>query len=649
MCGQLRIKTYVGEFKMKHQTKSKYFDYTKYICLLYLLASIKVYAAGNINEDSLYLAGNYTKSEYQIQMRDEIKLFTVVYSPKDSTKKYPILIIRTPYSVAPYGTEMNFPFRRIGLSPAFLREKYIFVLQDIRGRFMSEGVFHHMTPFIENKQTNEDVDESSDAYDTIDWLTKNLTNHNSRVGIWGISYPGFYASCAAINAHPALKCVSPQAPIGDWFFDDMHHHGAFFLTYFEFIAYTDLPRHGFTKDWILPYEFKAADGYNFYFNLEPLQKIKEKYFGDSIAFWNDMVTHPNYDDYWQRRNILPHLKNIKPAVMIVGGWYDAEDLYGTLKTYKSIEKNNPGIPNTLVIGPWIHGGWARTDGSSLGNVSFDNKTSLYYSDSLELPFFNYYLKDKGSLNLPEATMFMTGKNEWKKFDKWPPDNMEPKKLYLHANGKLTFYPPQSTESSFDEFISDPHKPVPFTEDIAFGMTKEYMTDDQRFAARRPDVLVYETEILNEDIVFCGPLIAHLKVSTTGSDADWVVKLIDVYPQEIRDNPTTRTGKKMSEYQQMVRSEVLRGRYRKSYEKPVPFQPGKTAEVNLELQDVLHCFKKGHKIMVHIQSTWFPLVDLNPQKYVNNIYKAKSEDFIKATHRVYHQLKKESFIETNILK
>ncbi len=621
----------------------------KYTCLLFLLVNIKVFAAGVVNEDSLYLVEYYTKSEYQIPMRDDIKLYTIVYSPKDTTKKYPILLNRTPYNVAPYGIDMGFITRR-GLFPAFLREGYIFVYQDVRGRFMSEGVFRHMTPFIDDKKSNQDVDESSDAYDTIDWLMKNLTNHNNRVGMWGISYPAFYTSCAAVNAHPALKCVSPQAPIGDWFFDDMHHHGAFFLApNFEFLAYTDLPRHSFTKDWIEPFIWKTPDGYNFYMNLEPLRNTKLKYFGDSIAFWNDIIVHPNYDEFWQKRNILPHLKNIKPAVLVVGGWYDAEDLYGTFKTYQSIERNNPGINNTLVIGPWIHGGWARTDGSYLGNISFDSKTSLYYRDSIELPFFNYYLKDKGSLNLPEATMFMTGKNEWNNFDKWPPENLDVRKLYFHADGKLTFDPPQPAESSFDEFVSDPHKPVPYTQDIFFGMTKEYMTDDQRFAARRSDVLVYETEALNEDITLAGHLMSHLKVSTTGSDADWVVKLIDVYPEEAPDNPTTRSGMRMGQYQQMVRSDVIRGRYRKSYENPAPFQPDKIEEVNLELQDVLHCFKKDHKIMIQIQSTWFPLVDLNPQKYVKNIYEAKSEDFIKATHRVYHQPVKESFIEVGVLK
>jgi len=620
----------------------------KYLFLLVLCFNLKILAS-TVDEDSLYLAQHYTKAEYKIPMRDGAKLCTIVYSPKDTSNKYPILLGRTPYNVAPYGTEMEFSTRR-GLSSAFIREGYIFVLQDVRGRFMSEGVFQHMTPYIANKKTVNDVDENSDTYDTIDWLIKHLHNHNNRAGMWGISYPGFYTSYAAINAHPALKCVSPQAPIGDWFFDDIHHHGAFFLAAnFGFLAVMDLPRHGLTKKWTAPYSWNTSDGYNFFMRCEPLQKVKNKYFGDSIAFWNEIVAHPDYDKFWQMRNILPHLKNITPAVLVVGGWYDAEDLYGTFHTYQSIEKNNPGVNNSLVIGPWIHGGWARTDGSFLGNVSFGSKTSFFYRDSIELPFFNYYLKDKGSVKMPEAVMFMTGKNEWKKFDTWPPKNMDKRKLYFHALKRLSFDPPQSIESSCDEFVSDPDKPVPYTEDIAFDMTKEYMTDDQRFAANRPDVLVYETDTLREDIVLAGPLMAHLKVSTSGSDADWIVKLIDVYPGDAPDNPTTRQGKRMSEYQQMVRSEVIRGRYRNSYERPIPFHPGIIEEVNLELQDVLHCFKKDHKMMVQIQSTWFPLVDVNPQTYVENIYKAQRTDFVKAVHTVYHRPTEASCIEVEILR
>jgi uncharacterized protein len=621
----------------------------KHFLFLLLFVNITFQTFASLDEDSVYFAQHYSKAEYQIPMRDGAKLYTIVYSPIDQSIKYPILLNRTPYNIAPYGTEKKFNFRR-GLSPLFLREGYIFVFQDVRGRFMSEGVFQHMTPFVDEKKSAKDVDESSDAYDTMDWLIKNLINHNGKIGMWGISYPGFYTSCAAIKAHPALKCVSPQAPIADWFFDDVHHHGAFFLCpNFGFFATMDLPRHGLSKDWTEPFHWNTTDAYSFFSNLGPLPNAKKEYFGDSIGFWNDIVAHPNYDDFWQKRNLLPHLKNIKPAILVVGGWYDAEDLYGTFKTYQGIEKNNPEIRNSLVIGPWIHGGWARTDGSYLGNVSFESKASWYYRDSIELPFFNYYLKNKGSIHLAKATMFMTGKNEWKKFDQWPPKNTDEKKLYLESNGKLNFNHAPSVAPSYDEFISDPQKPVPYTEDYFFGMTKEYMTDDQRFAARRPDVLVYETSTINDDITFAGPLMARLKVSTTGTDADWIVKLIDVYPKGTPDNLHTRKGMKMDGYQQMVRSEVIRGRYRKSDEKPVPFEPGKIEDISLELQDVLHCFKRGHRIMVQIQSTWFPLVDLNPQKYVDNIYEAKSSDFIKATQRVYHQTGNESFIEVKILK
>lgn len=601
------------------------------------------------NPDSVYLVQNYTKAEYEIPMRDGVKLYTIVYSPKDQSVKYPILFNRTPYNVAPYGKGMGFSFRR-GLFPGFLREKYIFVFQDVRGRFMSEGQFRHIPPFINNKRSNSDIDEGSDAWDTIDWLIKNLKNNNGKVGMWGISYPGYYASCAAINAHSALVCVSPQAPIADWFFDDMHHHGAFFLAAnVDFLGEMDLPRYGKTKDWANAFKFGNPDGYSFYMDLEPLSKVKSRYFGDSIAFWNDLVAHPNYDEFWQTRNILPHLANIKPAMLVVGGWYDAEDLYGTFKTYKSIEEKNPGIRNSIVIGPWIHGGWARTDGSSLGNVSFGAKNSFYYRDSIELPFFNFYLKGKGKPDIAEATMFMTGENKWKKFDKWPPENTETRNLYLRGIGLLSFDLPEESESSFDEYDSDPDKPVPYTEDISFQMTKEYMVDDQRFASRRPDVLVYSTGPLKNDIILAGPLTAHLKVSTTGSDADFVVKLIDVYPSDAPDNPTTRKGMKMGGYQQMIRSEVIRGRFRNSYEHPVPFNPGEIEEINLELQDVLHCFKKGHQIMIQIQSTWFPLVDINPQKYVDNIFLAKPDDFIKATQRVYHEKGKESYITVGVLK
>lgn len=617
--------------------------------LLLVLLFISIHAFAQTNRDSVYLTENYTKKEVAIPMRDGIKLHTVIYSPKDQSTSYPILYNRTPYNIAPYGEEMGFNFRR-GLFPKFLREKFIFVFQDVRGRFMSEGNYVHMRPHIPKKTSNKQVDESSDAYDTMDWLIKNIENNNGNIGMWGISYPGFYASCAAIDAHPALKCVSPQAPISNWFYDDPHHHGAFFLSAnYSFFAAMDIPREHPYQNWITPYEWGSQDGYNFFMDLGSLANAKTEYFGDSIAFWNELVAHPNYDKFWQERNILPHLKNIKPAILVVGGWYDAEDLYGTFHTYQAIEKNSPSGNNKLVIGPWIHGGWARTDGDHLGNVSFDQKTSWFYRYNIELPFFVYHLKGKGQLNLPEASMFMTGKNEWRQFDQWPPKSLENESLYFHENSQLNFHLPTDSEKAFDEFVSDPGKPVPYTEDTEFGMTKEYMTDDQRFAARRPDVLVFETDVLQEDLIIAGPLLAKLKVSTSESAADWVIKLIDVYPGDAPNNEWTRRGLKMAGYQQMVRSEVIRGRFRNSYEHPEPFTPNHIEEINLELQDVLHCFQKGHRIMMQVQSTWFPLVDRNPQKYVANIFEAQPEDFVKATHRVYHSPNYPSAINFQVLK
>lgn len=599
--------------------------------------------------DSLYLVNHYTKQEVYIPMRDGTKLFTIIYTPKDQSENYPVLFNRTPYSISPYGEAMDFSFRR-GLFPAFLREKFIFVFQDVRGRFMSEGKFEHMRPHLSQKQQPSQIDESSDAYDTMDWLVKNLSNHNGNIGMWGISYPGYYTSCAAIDAHPALKCVSPQAPISDWFFDDPHHHGAFFLAgMLGFFAAMDLPRQQPYQDWIETYDWGTPDGYQFYMDLGPLSNVKTRFFGDSIAFWNELVEHPNYDRFWQERTILPHLKDIKPAVLVVGGWYDAEDLYGTFNTYKTIEKQSPKTDNKLVIGPWIHGGWARNDGDHLGNVSFEQKTSLFYRDSIELPFFVHHLKGKGELNLREATVFMTGKNEWQSFDQWPPKTQSAQKLYFREHGKLLFQPANSDEKAYDEYVSDPAKPVPYTEEITFGMTREYMTDDQRFAAKRPDVLVFETEVLTEDLVLAGPLTAYLKVSTSETAADWIVKLIDVYPKDAPDNKWTREGQKMANYHQMVRSEVIRGRFRNSYEHPKPFTPNQVEEIELDLQDVLHCFQKGHKLMIQVQSTWFPLIDRNPQRYVDNIFEAKPEDFVKATHRLYHSQEQQSFIELPILE
>jgi putative CocE/NonD family hydrolase len=592
--------------------------------------------------------GDYTKEEYRIPMRDGARLFTAVYSPKDTSRTYPILMMRTPYSVGPYGKDSSARF----LAPnRFLQnEGYIFVHQDVRGCYMSEGQFVNMTPHIDHKTKKTDVDESSDTYDTIEWLLTHVANHNGRVGQWGISYPGFYASAGMIDAHPALKAVSPQAPIADWFFDDFHHHGTLFLPHaFNFLYAFGQPRPEPTAH--RPQRgvhHGTPDGYQFFLELGPLKNVNERYFKNNVAFWNDMVRHPNYDEFWQARNLLPHLKKVAPAVMTVGGWYDAEDLYGAVKTYRAIEGANPGIFNVLVMGPWRHGGWARGGGDRLGNISFGARTSDYYQENVERAFFEHFLKDKTERTLPEATVFETGANRWRTFDHWPPKGMAEKSLYFADGGRLQFLAPDSAGDASDDYISDPHKPVPFTEVVSTQMTAEYMTDDQRFAARRPDVLVYQTDVLNKDLTLAGPIMADLWVSTSGTDADWIVKLIDVFPPDASDNLDTHAGEHLGGYQMMVRSEAIRGRFRNSNERPEPFVPDQPTKVALELQDVLHSFGKGHRLMVQIQSTWFPLIDRNPQKYVDNIFLADEKDFQKATERVYHSRPHPSCIRVGIL-
>jgi putative CocE/NonD family hydrolase len=450
-----------------------------------------------------------------------------------------------------------------------------------------------------------------------------------------------------IDAHPALKAVSPQAPIADWFFDDFHHHGTLFLPHaFNFLAGFDQPRPEPTARSGKRFEHGTPDGYQFFLDLGPLKNVNERYFRDRHAFWNRLTEHPNYDEFWQARNLLPHLKKVAPAVMTVGGWFDAEDLYGALKTYRAIEKQNPDAFNVLVMGPWRHGGWARSEGERLGNVHFGSATAATYRKNVELPFFEHFLKDKGENKLPEATVFETGANRWRQFDQWPPVGLQKKSLYVHANGKLAFDAPSDESEAFDEYVSDPAKPVPFTEAVAIGMTGEYMTDDQRFAARRPDVLVYQTDVLKDDLTLAGPLQADLRVSTTGGDSDWVVKLIDVFPANAEDPPgQTRP---MAGYQMMVRSEAIRGRFRNSTSKPEPFTPGQVTRVPLELQDVLHTFKKGHRVMIQVQSTWFPLIDRNPQKYVDNIFLADDKDFIKATQRVYRMKAQPTSVQVGVL-
>ena len=613
---------------------------------LALSSGCEPYSAGADDDIAGYIVENYTKHEYRIPMRDGVNLFTAVYTPKDMSTTYPILMRRTPYSVSPYG-EDNYP-ETLGPSSLFAREAYIIVVQDVRGTFMSDGSFVNMTPHLDVKQSNQDIDESSDTYDTIEWLLENIPNHNGKVGMWGISYPGFYAAASMIDAHPAIQAVSPQAPIADWWYDDFHHRGAFFLPHsFGFFASFGQPRPKPTTERNPRFQYGTPDGYEFFLELGPLKNADERYFEGQVAFWTETTRHPNRDEFWQIRHIVPHLNNVAPAVMTVGGWFDAEDLYGPLAIYRSIEDKNPGVFNVIVMGPWRHGGWARTSGESLGNVTFGSATAEYYRENIELPFFNYYLKGKGSIDLPEAYVFETGVNRWRTFDQWPPAGQQ-EDLYFGAHGSLSFERTGSGQQSWDEYVSDPALPVPYTQDITTGMTREYMTDDQRFAGRRPDVLVYQTDALDEPITLAGPVIADLWVSTSGTASDWIVKLIDVLAPDTPDHDGLPRGVHMGGYQQMVRSEVIRGRFRNSAEYPEPFVPNQLTHVVLPLQDVLHTFQKGHRIMVQVQSSWFPLVDRNPQKYVDNIFEADEADFIRAIQRVYRSDEHPSRLRVGVL-
>jgi len=584
-------------------------------------------------------------------MRDGVKLFTSVYIPKDvftDGKMYPILMQRTPYNIRPYGID-QYP-DNLGPSDLFARDRYIFVYQDIRGRFMSEGDYTIIRP-IKPQKSGKDTDESTDTYDTIDWLIQHVPGNTGKVGMWGISQPGFYATSGMIDAHPALVAVSPQAPVTDYYMgDDVYHNGAFMLAH-RFAFYMGFqPREGDPEPPkpALPFQYGTPDGYEFYLDMGSLANADEKYFKHKQPYWTLNIEHTTYDEVWQSRAVWRHLAHIKPAVMLVGGWYDTEDPQGLLRQFEFMETHTPPAVDMLVIGPWNHGGFARGDGDRLGNVNFGSKTALYYRERIEFPFFGYYLKGKGDGKFPKAWVFQTGVNQWRRFDTWPPPVAKPTSIYLDSKSKLSWQQP--AQAGFDEYLSDPNKPVPYVGRVLMGVLNTYMTEDQRFAATRPDVLVYKTEPLDHDVTVFGPISVDLKVSTTGTDSDFDVKLIDVYPGDVPDYnavpavpaipgvtpgtpPATPSTVPIGGYQQLIRGEPFRGKFRKSFEKPVPFEPGKPDRITFNLPDIAHTFRAGHRIMVQIQSSWFPLTDRNPQKFMD-IPKALSTDFQKAMERVY---------------
>ena len=577
-----------------------------------------------------YIRANYTKYEYQIPMRDDVKLFTSVYVPNDDSKTYPMMFQRTPYRVAPYGADKY--KTRLGPSETFEKEGFIFVFQDVRGKFMSEGEFVNMRPQDAYKRGNSATDDATDTYDSIEWLVKNVDNNNGNVGMWGTSYPGYYTSVGAINSHPALKAISPQAPIADWFFDDFHRNGAF-VTPMAFIFFDtfDKQRDGQFAYWPKGMDQVTPDGYQFFKDLGPLTNVNEDYFNGERPFWNEIIAHPNYDDYWQSRNLLQHLSKTKPATLVVGGWYDTEDLYGPLYTYQTMSQKNSQSHIKLVMGPWSHGQWNSTKGgASLGEANFGFDTSAWFQKEVLLPFFKQHLKGEGEANLATATMFETGSNRWKKFDTWPPKAGNVQTLYLGNNEQLL---DGNTSKGASEYISDPNKPVPHSAKVSRGWDKPYMVEDQRFAARRPDVLVFETDVLENDMTIAGAIDLDLWFSTTQTAADIVVKVVDVFPG--KDDNTNKVDKETGNRHELVRWSVIRGRFRESMSEPKPFVANQPTKVTFDLYDILHTFKRGHKLQIQIQSSMFPFIDINPQHYVDNIFEAKESDYVKAMHTIYH--------------
>jgi hypothetical protein len=606
----------------------------------YILAFVTVFnfAFAKAQSTSTYVKENYTKTIEQISMRDGVKLYTVIYAPKDTSQEYPIMLQRTCYSVRPY--EEGAYKSSLGPNRFMMEDGYIFVYQDVRGRWMSEGEFDNMRPHIAGNDINnsKEIDESSDTYDTIAWLTKNVHNNNKKVGQWGISYPGFYTAAALPEAHPSLVASSPQAPIGDFFFDDFHHMGATLQSYVMAYPVFGHQSEPTTESWYDDKwdKMRAAgnmkDSYEFYLNMGPLKHITDSIYPDNF-FWKDVATHPNYDEFWQKRAIINHLTDVDHAVMTVGGWFDAEDLYGPLNIYKSLERNNPNNKNnTIVMGPWSHGNWSKERGKQMVNhIHYGDSLSTFYQKNIETPFFEHHLKGRKNPKLPEAYMFDTGIKEWNQFTQWPPKEEEIT-FSFGKNGALLINE-AGDKSVKHSYISDPTKPVPFRSEVTpvTFTPRAYMTDDQRHASRRPDVLTFQTDILDDNVRLAGEIQANLEVILKNiTDADFIVKVIDVYPANMENSKDTPKNITLAGYQQLVRAETFRGRFRNNFSQPEPFEEGKRTQVNFPLQDVLHTFKKGHRIMIQIHSTWFPYIDRNPQKYVDNIFEAKESDFTAGT-------------------
>lgn len=587
----------------------------------------------------------YTKQDAMIPMRDGVRLHTEIYVPKNSAEKLPFLITRTPYGTNDDEKGYSGLF---DIYQAMIPEGYIFVMQDIRGRYGSEGKFVMQRP-ARDRSDAKSIDEGTDTYDTIDWMLKNVPNNNGRAGLLGISYGGWLTAMALLEPHPALKAVSEQASPADMFLgDDFHHNGAFRLSYgFEYAAMMETGKTNFI------FHFDKYDTYEWYLALGPLGNVDKNYLHGELPTWEDFVNHPNYDSFWQKQAFYPYLKDMHLTVpdLNVAGWWDQEDFYGPVKIYETLEKHDTDHLNYLVVGPWNHGGWARSDGESLGRVKFGSATSKYFRANVQAKWFAHWLKDKGELPFKKALTFQTGTDQWVPFDAWPPtSNVTAKKLYFGADGKLSFDAPEETGAeAFDSYISDPAHPVPYRHrpvEETYGPGSHWYTwlvEDQRFVDSRPDTVNWSTGALDQDVCVAGDIVAHLYASTTGSDSDWVARLIDVYPEDYAAEPS------MGGYELMVANDVFRGRFRNSFEKPEAIVPNQVTPYTIDLHTNDHCFLKGHRIMVQVQSTWFPIIDRNPQKFVPNIFRATASDYIKATQRIYRSRKYPSNVEIPVVQ